>query len=74
MALGFLKVYTKKFSVTNGKKREYLFLRQHPVPVIHETIKLEAGFRADLIIDRKVVVEFKSIEQLADVHYKQVLT
>jgi GxxExxY protein len=50
------------------------YLRQHPVPVIHETIKLEAGFRADLIIERKLILEFKSIESLAEVHYKQVLT
>jgi GxxExxY protein len=50
------------------------YLRQHPVPVIHETIKLEAGFRADLIIDRKLIIEFKSIESLSEVHFKQVLT
>jgi GxxExxY protein len=50
------------------------FLRQHPVPLIHETIKLDAGFRADVIIDNKVVTEFKSIELLAPVHYKQVQT
>jgi GxxExxY protein len=35
---------------------------------------LEAGFRADLIIENKLLVEFKSIEQLAEVHYKQVQT
>jgi GxxExxY protein len=50
------------------------YLRQHPIPVIHESIRLEAGFRADLIIERKVIVEFKSIELLNEVHFKQVLT
>lgn len=50
------------------------FLRQHPVPVIHEAIKMDIGFRADVIIDNKVVIELKSIEALAPVHYKQVLT
>jgi GxxExxY protein len=50
------------------------FSRQHPVPLIHETIKMDIGFRADVIIDNKVVVELKSIETLAPVHYKQVLT
>lgn len=49
-------------------------LRQQPIPLVHETIKLEAGFRADFIIDRKVIIELKSVEILADVHYKQVLT
>jgi GxxExxY protein len=50
------------------------FSRQHPVPLIHETVKMDIGFRADVIIDDKVVVELKSIEALAPVHYKQVLT
>ena len=42
--------------------------------MIHETIKMDIGFRADVIINNKVVVEPKSIETLAPVHYKQVLT
>ncbi len=48
--------------------------RQHPIPLIHEEIKMEAGFRADFIIDDTVIIELKSIEALAPVHYKQVLT
>ena len=50
------------------------FVRQHPIPLVHETIKLEAGFRADAILDNKVIIELKSIEALADIHYKQLLT
>jgi GxxExxY protein len=50
------------------------FERQKAIPLIHETIKLEVGFRADIIIDNKVLLELKSVEKLADVHYKQVLT
>jgi len=42
--------------------------------LIHQTIKLDAGFRADLILENKLLVEFKSIEMLADIHYKQVQT
>ena len=37
-------------------------------------IKLDIGFRADIIIDNKVIIELKSIEVLAPVHYKQLLT
>jgi len=48
--------------------------RQHPVPLIHETIKLECGFRADVILDNKVILEFKSVEKLAEVHFKQLHT
>ena len=42
--------------------------------MVHELIKMEVGFRADLIVDDKVLIEVKSIEALAPVHYKQVLT
>jgi GxxExxY protein len=48
--------------------------RQRAVPVIFEDIKMELGFRADLIVNGKVIVELKSTDKLADVHYKQVLT
>jgi GxxExxY protein len=50
------------------------FTRQQCIPLVHEEIKMEAGFRADFIINNKVIVELKSIEALAPVHYKQVLT
>lgn len=50
------------------------FTRQQAIPLVHEQIKLEIGFKADIIIDNKVIVELKSIEVLAPVHYKQVLT
>jgi len=48
--------------------------RQTPIPLMHELIKMEVGFRADLIVDDKVLIEIKSIEAIAPVHYKQVLT
>ena len=50
------------------------FTRQQGIPLIHEEIKMEIGFRADIIIENKVIVEIKSIEALADIHFKQVLT
>ncbi len=50
------------------------FKRQHPVPLIHEEIKMEVVFRADVIVEDKVIIELKSVEALADIHYKQVQT
>lgn len=50
------------------------FEKQKGIPLVHEQIKLDIGFRADLIIDNKVIIELKSIELLAPVHYKQLLT
>lgn len=48
--------------------------RQQAIPLIHENIKMDIGFRADVIVDDKVIIELKSIEALAPVHYKQVQT
>jgi len=45
-----------------------------PVPVIYEGIKFNAGFRIDLLINEKVIIEVKSIENIADIHHKQILT
>lgn len=50
------------------------FKRQQGIPLIHEEIKMDIGFRADVILNNKVIVEIKSIETLADIHLKQVLT
>jgi GxxExxY protein len=49
-------------------------VRQQPIPVIYESVRLEEGFRADLIVEGKVIVELKSVETIAPVHKKQVLT
>jgi GxxExxY protein len=44
------------------------------VPMIYKEIKFDVGFRLDLIVEDKIVVEVKSVESLADVHFKQTLT
>jgi GxxExxY protein len=48
--------------------------RQKPIPVIWKGVKLDLGFRSDLIVNNRLLVELKSIESLAPVHAKQVLT
>jgi GxxExxY protein len=48
--------------------------RQVALPVVYDTIKLDAGYRIDLLIDGAVIVEVKSVETLAPVHEAQVLT
>jgi GxxExxY protein len=50
------------------------FTRQQAIPLIHEEIKMDVGFRADVIIENKVVIELKSVENLSPVHQKQLLT
>lgn len=48
--------------------------RQKILPVIWDDIKLDIGFRADLIIENKLTLEIKSIEKITEVHAKQVMT
>ncbi|SDM52170.1 GxxExxY protein [Daejeonella rubra] len=48
--------------------------RQKGIPIIWNELKMEIGFRADLIVESKVIVELKSVEKIAPVHPKQLLT
>lgn len=47
---------------------------QRPIPVEYRGVRLECGFRADLIVEGEVIVEVKSIERLAPVHQAQMIT
>lgn len=48
--------------------------RQRPIPIIFNDIMFDEGFRADLIVEGRLLIELKSVERLAAVHGKQVLT
>lgn len=48
--------------------------RQVALPVIYKNVKLNAGYRIDLLVENKVIVEIKSVEALADIHTAQILT
>jgi len=50
------------------------FERQKPIPVVYKGIKLECGYRIDLLIEHRIVVELKSIEDIAPIHEAVVLT
>lgn len=55
-------------------KRGLSATRQQGIPVIFEEVKMEVGFRADLIVENIVIVEIKSIDLIPPVHYKRVVT
>jgi GxxExxY protein len=48
--------------------------KQIPLPLIYKEIKLDAGYRVDLLVEKRVIVEIKSVEALADIHMAQILT
>ena len=49
-------------------------IQQHPIPVIYKGVELDMGYKADLIIENKLIIELKSVENLNDVHLAQILT
>jgi GxxExxY protein len=55
-------------------KKGWNVVREQPVPVIFKEIKMECGYRADLIVENKLVIEAKSIEAIAEIHLAQTLT
>jgi GxxExxY protein len=56
------------------RKRGLAVDEQKPVPLVYEGVKLECGYRMDLLVEQSVVVEVKSIEALAPIHEAQTLS
>ncbi len=48
--------------------------KQKTLPLVYEEVKLEAGYRIDLLVENKLIIEVKSVEALNEVHLAQVLT
>jgi len=56
------------------QERGLVVARQKPVPVFYKDIKLDCGYRMDLLVENQVVVELKTIEEINPVHEAQILT
>jgi len=56
------------------KQRGLSIRRQQPIPLVYKNIQFDEGFRADIIVEEKVIVELKSVEKVAPVHKKQLFT
>ena len=69
----FESVYEEIFCY-EWRKTEVEIKRQLGIKVIHEGIDMGIGFVPDVIVGNKLILEFKSVEVLAEVHYKQLLT
>ena len=71
---GLLESVYEAIMAHDLQKRGLTISRQQPIPLVHDEIRMGVGFRADLIVGKKVVVEIKSIEAIGPVHKKQLLT
>jgi len=56
------------------KKQGLKVEKQKALPLIYEEIKLEIGYRIDIIVENKVIIELKAVEKLNDIHLAQTLT
>ena len=56
------------------KKINLAIERQKPIPVIYKDIKLDCGYRIDMLVENKILVELKSIELFSQIHTAQILT
>lgn len=48
--------------------------KEKPMPIVYKEVKLDHGYRIDLLVENKVVIEIKTVEALNDVHFAQILT
>lgn len=56
------------------KKHKLKVEKQKPLPLVYEEVKMEVGYRIDLMIENKFIIEVKSVEALNEVHLAQILT
>jgi GxxExxY protein len=55
-------------------KKKLHVQKQMPIPILFEGLEFEEGFRADLVVENKVIIELKSVEKVLNIHKKQLLT
>jgi GxxExxY protein len=48
--------------------------KQKPLPLVYKEVKLDAGYRVDMLVENKVIIELKSVDAINDIHIAQVLT
>jgi GxxExxY protein len=71
---GLLESAYKECLLYRLRKEGFFVEKEKQMPLVYEDVKLECGYRIDILVERKVVIEIKSVEALSDVHFAQTLT
>ena len=71
---GLLESAYKECLFYKLKQENLLVVKEKAMPLVFEEVKLECGYRIDLLVENRVVIEIKSVEALNDVHLAQTLT
>lgn len=71
---GLLESAYKECLYYKLKKEGLAVAKEIPMPLVYEDVKLDCGYRIDILVESKIVIEIKSVEALNDVHLAQTLT
>jgi GxxExxY protein len=71
---GMLESAYEECLVYEMKHKGLKFERQKPIPVLYKEIKLDCGYRIDLLVENQIIVELKSLDLLSKIHTAQILT
>lgn len=71
---GLLENVYKNCLAYQLEKRGFFVEVEKPIPVVFDTIKMECGYRADIVVERDLIIETKCIEAIAPIHVAQLLT
>ena len=71
---GLLESAYQECLIYEIEKEGLLVEKQKPLPLIYDNIKLDLGYRIDLMIEQKFIIELKSVETLNEIHLAQILT
>ncbi len=74
LGAGLLENAYKECLFYKLNKSGFYVEKEKPIPLIFEDIKLEIGYRIDILVENKLVLEIKSVEALTEVHFAQTLT
>ncbi|MEJ5316532.1 MAG: GxxExxY protein [Tenuifilum sp.] len=71
---GLLESAYKECLFYKLKQQGLQIVKEKPIPLIFEEVKLDCGYRIDILVENKVVIEIKSVDALNDIHLAQTLT
>jgi GxxExxY protein len=71
---GLLESAYKECLFYELSKSDLIVEKEKPLPLIYEEVRLDCGYRLDIFVENKIIVEVKSVEQLHDIHLAQTLT
>ncbi|QXU51670.1 GxxExxY protein [Chryseobacterium sp. D764] len=74
LGLGLLESAYEECLFYELNKQGILVERQKSMPLVYDEVKMDVGYRLDFLIEKKIVLEIKSIESLQDIHLAQILT